>query len=336
MNFEEFMNFIKEHLLDKYALVKDNAVIDKEKREKLPDVGENSQVVIDKVYKNNGLILNSLSIFFDNTDISPNIYLEPFFNSYMSGRSMDFILMDIIHCYIENFNDLVNEGINLSDYDKIKDNIVIRVINYEKNKELLDNCPHTRYLDIAVTYRYIVTDYQEGMASILITNKEFIPWGIELTKLHENAVECTRMRYPSVYMQITELVSGYFDTKMEELPEEAAEEIKSIDLENAVVKLYVLTNTQKAFGAGCILYSNLLKSISDEWGSNMYILPSSVHETMLVPDAEDVEPEFLKGLLEGANKASVGYIDLLSDNIYYYNRESDKTEIYEVEEETKA
>lgn len=57
---------------------------------------------------------------------------------------------------------------------------------------------------------------------------------------------------------------------------------------------------------------------------------------MLVPDAEDVEPEFLKGLLEGANKASVGYTDLLSDNIYYYNRETDKTEIYEVEEETKA
>jgi hypothetical protein len=92
--------------------------------------------------------------------------------------------------------------------------------------------------------------------------------------------------------------------------------------------MYVLTNEQRLNGATCILYDNVIRNFAKVQDCNIFILPSSVHEVMLVPENAETEPEFLSELVLEANQSAVGLIDLLSDNVYYYDREREQIYIY--------
>ena len=97
----------------------------------------------------------------------------------------------------------------------------------------------------------------------------------------------------------------------------------------SLFSIWVLSNNEGLNGANCILYKDCLSKLARELDANLYILPSSIHETMLVAENEDAEPEFLQELVREANLSVVGLIDLLSDNIYYYDRDKDEIIIYE-------
>ena len=100
------------------------------------------------------------------------------------------------------------------------------------------------------------------------------------------------------------------------------------EMENNV-SIFVLTNDVGVNGATCILYDDVIKNFAKVQGCNIYILPSSVHEVMLVPENADTEPEFLKELVVEANQSAVGLIDLLSDHIYYYDMDSEQIRMCE-------
>lgn len=101
------------------------------------------------------------------------------------------------------------------------------------------------------------------------------------------------------------------------------------------IGVYMLTNDTGINGAFCLLYDDVIKNFAKEQNWNVYILPSSVHELMLVPEQEDTALEFLAELVVEANQTAVGLIDLLSDNIYYYDRDRDEISIYEAEGDVK-
>ena len=93
--------------------------------------------------------------------------------------------------------------------------------------------------------------------------------------------------------------------------------------------MHIFTNIDKSFGASVILYDGVVRNFADAENCNVFILPSSVHEVMLVPDDGTFDLDFLKELLENANDSSVGQIDLLAFNVYYYERESDNISVCE-------
>lgn len=335
MNYEEFKNYVQEHLLEVYKSFKTTKEIGKDKIiDKLPEVDDNTEVVIQKIVKNNGIQLDAVSIFFEDRKISPNIYLNPYYNSYIVGTSMDIIMYDIIERYISELDYLSCEHIDLYDYDKVKDRIVIRLINYEKNKDMLENCVYERYLDLAVTYRYVVEDDRQGLASILITDKEFSQWNIEQSELYEKALNNTKLMYPYITESLTAVAKECLDKMVENY---MSDEEKALLRQTQIPQeMYILTNQSKAFGAGCILYDNFLYNFSKVNNANILILPSSVHETMLIPECDGVDPLQLREVLNEVNMQSIGFMDYLSDNIYYYDRVSDEIKIYEFAEEKSA
>ena len=77
-----------------------------------------------------------------------------------------------------------------------------------------------------------------------------------------------------------------------------------------------------------MLYDSVIRNFAKVQGKNIIILPSSIHEVILVPEQEDTDIEFLQNLVIDANKSAVGLIDLLSDSIYYYQLEKDEITIY--------
>lgn len=331
MNYEEFKEYIIKNIAGVYVdemiseQVRLKGTVDNEEIERI----KSCEVSIKQITKNNGIKLDALSIYKKGDRISPNIYLKPYYDSYLMGKPIDFIMTEIIFHYRNESVDTDDMYcIDLNDYEEIKDRIIVRLINKELNRELLKECPYIEYLDLAITFRYLVSNGKKGIATILISDKEFEEWGITIEELYRQALKNTVDMFPYTIEPLQNIIIKDIN-EVKNLPEQIKEDLELIKDCVLDIKIYLLTNDCKANGAGAILYDGVVRNFSEEQGSNIYILPSSLHEVMLVPEDKDTDPKFLKELLADANRSSVGLIDLLGFNVYYYNREKDSLTIYE-------
>lgn len=321
MNYQEFLNYIKENFVAYYNRYQSQNEENVEEAE--------YSVELQRIIKNNGIVLDGMIIRKDTEDISPTIYLNSYFELYQMGKPLNVIFEEIILQYGSMYTNHHFEMDNLLVFSEVKNKIIVRLINYEKNRELLKTCPYKRFLDLAVTFRYVADRDCHGLASSLIVNEEFDEWGIELDELYQTALFNTMREFP---WHMESLASVILSCLKRTMPEEACEEIQEeyelfSETENGV-SIFVLSNDSDLNGASCILYDNVIKNFAKVQDSNVFILPSSIHEVMLVPESDDTDPMFLQELVVEANQSAVGLIDLLSDSIYYYDRETDQITIY--------
>lgn len=326
MNYDEFKEYLKKHLAGVYADIIISEQLNLKGEYNADEISriKNAEISIKTITKNNGIELEALAIYEDGINISPNIYIRPFYELYIMGKPLDFIMTEIIFDYrnqLEHSKKMTE--ISLDDYNDIKDKIVVRLVNKKLNEALLDKCPHIDYLDLAITFRFIVSDDKNGVATIIISNNEFVKWGITLEELYRNSIANSYRIYPCYVESLSNIVLNDFNANRYRLPDEVVEDLEIIESVASEVKIYILTNTSKLYGATVMLYDNVIKDFADTHGSNVYILPSSVHELMLVPEREDMDAAFLKELLTDANDSSVGFVDLLGQEVYYYDRDSD-------------
>lgn len=320
MNYQEFLEYIKENLAE---VMESYTHICKEEEK------GSYKVELHKVIKNNGITLDGITIRKEEEKVTPNIYLNSYFESYQMGKPLSIIMEEIIYQYQKAKEESDFEVEDITDFTSVKNQIVLRLVNYERNKEQLKNCPHKKYMDLAITFRYIAGKNQLGIASSLISNAEFGIWNIELDELYQIALFNTMREFPWQMDSLAKVISDCLKQKNQEiLPKEILADMREFKDKENRVNMYVLTNDTGINGATCILYDNVLKNFAKVQDSNIFILPSSIHEVMLVPENTETEPEFLTSLVVEANNSAVGLIDLLSDNIYYYDREKDKVYIY--------
>ncbi len=326
MNYEEFLNYVVENL--------PNLMNELEQERYSNENADEKNIVnyaahLHTITKNNGITLDGVTLLNEGECVGPNIYLNAFYDSYQLGKPIQTIMEEIIECHNRAMEENRIDVVDVCDFNAVKDRIVVRLVNYEKNQVQLEECPHKRYLDFAITFRYLVNKDTAGLASSLIQNKEFEQWNINIDDLYHIALFNTMREFP---WQMESLTSVVFDCLAEYLPEKHAEEIKErmeeLDRMEAKIPMYVLTNDVGLNGATCLLYDNVIRNFSVVHECNLYILPSSVHEVILVLETEDTNTDVLQEIVVDANCSAVGLIDLLSDNIYYYDREIDEISIY--------
>ncbi len=169
--------------------------------------------------------------------------------------------------YDENYEQADMDTSFFSNYECVKERIVFKIIHYNQNKILLNSIPHIKFLDLAIVFYYLVQSVQFGNATILIYNSHLELWGKESYEIFQVAkVNSQRL--------LQYKVSHIEDILKEELDEELWPEIEEWD-----IPMYVLTNHTKLNGAACMLYPEVLKDFSLAVGSDLYLLPSSVHES---------------------------------------------------------
>ena len=266
-----------------------------------------------RVTKNNGVQVDSVMIVKEGCNISPTIYLEDFWNRYASGVDMEDIIHDILTAYGDN---ALAENFDLSlfmDFEKIKNRIVYKVINYKKNKKLLESVPHYRYLDLAVVFYCLVEDMNN--ATILIHKSHAEMWGVtEKDLLSVAAVNCPKLlkyRFSNIFSYLS---SYHFPG----LPRELADEL---------VPMFVLSNKTGIYGASCVLYKGLLHKLGEQLDSDFYVFPSSIHEVIVMPDIDGCDGDYFKEMVKEINASEVKEEEVLSDNVYFYSRERDNLEM---------
>ncbi len=343
MNYQEFLEYIKENLpmymfnreMELQKMQKDFHAFDAEKdvaQEKEEEPDEHSyEAYIHTIIKNNGVVLDGVTLLKKGEKSGPNVYLNSYYEQYQIGKPLQNILEEIILCYEKAKAETNIEIVDIGDFQQIKDKVILRLVHYEKNQEQLKEVPHKRFLDLAITFRYLAGKDAMGIASSLISNREFESWGIGLDALYEIALFNTMWAFPWQMDSLVKVVSECFgDCLPKHLQKEFLQDMQGIEQMENGVTMYVLTNDVGINGATSLLYDNVIKNFAKVQDCNIFILPSSIHEVMLVPENTETEPEFLQSLVKDANKSAVGLIDLLSDHIYYYDKELDDIRIYEV------
>jgi hypothetical protein len=282
-------------------------------------LGSDYEIRIQKITKNNGIVLDGLIIGKASKNIAPTIYLNSYYMHFTYGMSLQEILEDIISAYKENSDVVFGDIRDLLDFNNLKDKVAFKLIQREKNQELLKDVPYIEFLDLAVVFYLILDEYRGGQMTALIHNSHMEPWAMEKEELYRLAMRNTPILLPPEIKTMKEIMCDILKGHFEEL--DMAEMVDDLlDFDSQKPPLYMLSNKKQINGAGCILYDRCLKNFADSQNSDIVILPSSMHETILVPDDGDLDYGELQKTVGQINESEVPKEDVLSDRIYKYSR----------------
>lgn len=274
------------------------------------------EVQYKEVEKLNGAKHYGLIILEPGCNVAPTLYLEPFFDMYLYTKNWTDTVGRIIRAYqADSFPKRLDMGW-FKDFEKVRELVCHKLVNFKANKALLEDIPYIRYLDFAIIYCVYYKDDEIGSGSILIHNSHLEAWGCTTQDLARLAEENTPRLYPLAVSTMENVLQECMaDT--EELP----------PIEEIPIPMHIMTNTEKANGAITILYQNALKNFAERIHSDVVILPSSVHEVILLPLREDDDFREFRNMVCEVNRSGLAREDFLSDNVYLYRRDTCSIEI---------
>lgn len=278
------------------------------------------KITINQVVKNNGLNLSGMVIMEKGRTTAPTIYMDGFYMEYCDGKKMDTIIEDIMDIYNRNKQSCNIDFEFFTEFDRVKDKLVYKILNYEANKELLKDVPHIKYMDLAIVYYVLVEAEGMGYGSVLIHNNHMEVWNTSKEDIHNIACKNTpQLMKPKVFTMENLMKQMMGESVAEHnILEEDSDEFKEIFL-------FVLTNEQKYFGASTIIYNGLLKKIANKVNDDLFILPSSIHELIIIPQNKaPKDKEYMLEMVKSINADEVDTVDILSDNVYEYSMEKDE------------
>ena len=242
------------------------------------------------VTKNNGT--RRTGILFKQTDsnLAPTIYLEESYQKYLQGQQVPDLADSICSIYQEIRVKKTCDCQNLFDFNHVKEHIVYKLIRRDANEELLKQIPYEPFLDLAVVYYIQIDNTRFGSAAIQIRNEHLRYWRVEKEEIRRLAGKNTPRIYPVQIQQIVRF-------------------------------MYVATNEQCSLGAAVMRYPDFREKVWGMIGEGFYILPSSIHEVILVPESFGMEPERMQEMVKEINQIGVAPEEVLSDSVYYSDGE---------------
>ncbi len=287
------------------------------------------QIEFREVTKNNGVCLHSIVITAKDCNVSPAIYIDEMFEAYQNGRTFKDIAYDILCAYYQYVREPNMNMEFFTQFAQAKNKLLYKLVNAKDNRELLPEVPYIEWNDLVLIFYYLFEDEQIGRATILIRNTHLKMWGINMDTLYETAQENMLRLCPEELTPIQQIVEELVDMRCNSQGEGAPMEFpEGFRIEMAQdVSMYVLSNRSRLFGASALLYAKSLKRLAEELNRNLVVLPSSVHEVLVVPDDGVTKKDFFANMVKEVNDTQVDREEILSYSIYYYDRASDQVSI---------
>ena len=223
----------------------------------------------------------------------------------------------------------VKEDVDVSfirDYSCMKERVMCKLVNKARNEMYLNTVPHVDFLDLAVVFYTIISDGSFGRGTITVTNDQFKDWDVSVEEVYEDARKNTIKILGGNVSYIEDVIISLLRERRNMSIDEIDGFLKECEGASKL-PMYVLTNGPKTLGAACILDNDRLKDFSNEMESDLFILPCSIHETILLPVSSGYDPEVLGSMVREINDSEVEKTDYLSDSVYRFRRETGLLEI---------
>lgn len=285
-------------------------------------LGEDTKIDVHETMKNNGVVYGAMAILQKDCNISPNIRLDEYYHSYLEGESIEEIARDILEIYDRSKKEKVDITF-FTDFCRAKEHIMFKIVGYDQNRERLKKIPHIKFLDLALTFYFSleIPELGAGNASVQIETEHLKMWNIDEGNLYDLALENTVRAMPVRCQAISDVILAILYQEGIEPEEKAIEEFKEKSIN---VPMYVLSNSKNYFGAAVIYYPGVLKKMAKALGRDLIILPSSVHEVILLPATGREDFQELDEMIRDINTHQVADEEILSDHMYYYDLEREE------------
>lgn len=276
--------------------------------------GDGVQASVYSSLKNNGFRRVGIRFSEEGSRVSPTIYLEEFYDRYRAGAEAGELSGELLKLYRRIRPDPAWEGEKVQRYEEIKDRIVYKLVNRGQNEELLKQTPYMPYLDLAVLFCVLMeADPASGrVTTMLIQYEQLSWWDVSAEAVYRQAAKNTERLLPCECSAL-----GLLIEELLQLQGEAAEKAEELSGEES---MYVMTNRMRSFGASAVLYPGCLEAMADYFQENFFVLPSSIHEMILIPESRAASKERLDAIVREVNAGMVSREDFLSDHTYYYDR----------------
>ena len=274
----------------------------KEELEKYEEL--KGKVLIEKVLKNNDTELTSVRIM-EKEKIIPVIYIDDLIDKILNQEiTLKEGIENYIHtyenaCNVDKIRNLKEVFSQYSNYNSVKDKIIPCLINKRMNQKRLEDYTHFEILDLAVIFKIIIDENEEGISTATVTNKMLKDWKIDKDTIYKDAIR---------NIEKEEVVFSPLDLMIKEMT--------GMELEEEKIPLFILTASNKNCGAAVILRNDVKEMIKESFG-NAYIIPSSIHELLIVPYEENREEE-LTNMVREVNQSAVMNQNILSDHVYKF------------------
>ena len=268
-------------------------------------------VPVDKVNRK----LDGLSLLAQDGEsmISPTLYINDMYEKYSKTGDLQGTLQEAAETMDEVFREAELPPLDIS---TAKDNIIFQLVNTMQNEDMLKNLPHRDFQDLSIIYRWVVGVEQQGISSVVINNHVAESLGMGEEELFKAAAENTRRILPPVVQSMNEVMRDMFVA--DGMPKELADLM--VGEQEPEMTMWVISNERKIDGAVSMLYEDKLHNLAESVGTDLYILPSSVHEVIAV-SVEMGEPEELAQMVAEINMDQVSLEERLSNQVYHYDKD---------------
>ena len=298
-------------------------------------LGESCRIDVCPLQKNNGVTLDGIRLYQNGQLFVPTIYLNAYFDAYKNhAMNIEEILSDILGLYQNAMPPSRLSPEFMSDFDSLKSRVMYRLIHTESNQELLKEVPSIRFLDLSVVFFLYIEENAVGQLTTPIRKEHLRQWKIGVSDLWKLARVNTPTAYPPVIQNMSETLND-----LQNLHADTSDTIVSTEINRTTIgepdetecettpPIYILTNSSGLYGAGCMLYPTVLEDLSDRLNQDLLILPSSIHEVLILPADTPIGLRELQMMISTINQTEVLPEDRLSNQIYFYRREDGMIDI---------
>lgn len=270
------------------------------------ELGDGIKVSTKEIASSGDNPIEACSISIKGKKFTPVFYPAYFYDKYRSGTPFLQIIEDVKDSIRFSSEEAFDER-DVKEYSLAKGHIIPKFVNRKENDSWVSSVVNTEYLDFSVIFIYVIRADGEELVSFTVSWDMLSDWEIDVKTLLHDSIQ-TAMRLFPLSIQSIEDVLGlsdgdYFRT------------------------FYVLSNSRRHYGAVAMLYDHALLDFAKRIGDNFHIIPSSVHEVLLVPDSLHIPADELDEMLVDVNSSIVRDDEVLSDSVYYYDRRTDSVMI---------
>ena len=260
----------------------------------------------------------AMAVHLEGSKIGVNFHLEDYIEAYEDGVAYQNVVERAVTDIEKHIDHIPEFDITfISDYKLAKERLSIEVVSAERNAQVLENVPHKMMEDIAIVYRVNVNDG----GTVLVNNDLLDLYGISPEQLHKDAVKSAPIIKPVVLKGMNQVLTEMMSPKDKRSAD--------LDLLDQDEMMYVATVPDKRNGAGVLAYDTFLDDAAKKLGGDFFILPSSVHEILLLKDDGETSYVELEHMVKQINAAEVSEDEQLTDSVYHYDSKSKVFELGE-------
>ena len=287
--------------------------------EDLPAKYSQVKIGIRDVEKLQGESYRGISFRVGDAPIEGNLNIQQAYQAHEAGVPYESILRDTQEAIIQQVDRMPQFNIGeISDYASMKANLMMELIPQKGNEERLAEVPHQKVEDMALIYRMDMGDSPGGKMTSVVTNQNMLAYGITAEQLHQDAMENAPESHPASLRSMREVMAGMMG--MEPDPPMPGEPV-----------MLVATTRDSFMGASVIQYPGFMEQAAEQVGGDFFVLPSSIHEVLIIPDDGHQDYHELEAMVQSINQAEVAPADRLSDHVYHYDQ-TDR--VFELAEKT--